>query len=368
MSRLRMPWHRSFGPIGLDLAADQPRALQVRIGPDAPFRAQVVRTAPGASFVERASAAAQQMRRGGFVGREVVVGVPSSFAKMSVVRIPVVAGNDGREAVAWEAAERCGLPREAIVADALPTGAPTNSQEGREEHLLVSAPVGDLTAALDAFIDWGFEPVAVEPRFAAVARALSRRARRAADTGEVRAVLHVEQHGSVMLVLRGDRVSFCREIPIGGDALDRAVAARLSVPIESAALLRAQRIALERRGGANPDSVTEEAALSATRATLDALAAEVALCLRYFGVTFRGGQPARIVLSGPQGAEPRLGSIIEEACRSTVVHCENEVPPSSTSADFARIGAAESGGIPDWLVSFGLSCRGRKLAANEEAA
>lgn len=368
MSRSRMPWHRSIGPIGLDLAGDQTRAAQVKLGSDAPCAALVIQTPPSATIVQRVESAAAQLRRGGFIGREVVVGLPSWFVRMAVVRVPVVAGNDGREAIAWEASERLGAPRETIVADAIPTGAPTNSQEGKEEHLLASAPIADLTEAFDHLIDAGYEPVAAEPRFAAIARALSRRLRREADVVDVRAVLHVEREGATVLVLRGDRIAFCREIPIGGEALDRAVAARLSVPVESAAHLRAQRIAHARGLGEPVDNVTEEAALAATRATLDALAGEVALCLRYFGVTFRGGQPARVILSGTDGAEPRLGGIIDEVCRSTVVSCESEVPPACGGCSFGSIGAPDSGGIAEWLVAFGLGCRSRSLVAMEEAA
>jgi hypothetical protein len=133
-------------------------------------------------------------------------------------------------------------------------------------------------------------------------------------------------------------------------------------------MLRAQRLAAARGHGEPVDAVMEEAALAATRATIDSLAGELALCLRYFSVTFRGGQPARIVLSGPHGAEPRMGSIIEETCRSTVVQCEDELPPAAASVDFASIGLSQGGEIADWLTCFGLACRSRTLAAVEVAA
>ena len=368
MSRSRLPWHRSIGPIGLDLGSHEPRALQLRVGPDAPLRAAVARVAPAAGIVERAEAIAKQMRHAGFTGREVVIGLPPNMARMSVVRVPALTGVDGREAIAWEAAERTGMAREQLVADALPTGAPSNSQEGREEHLLVAVAEPELAEACGRLLDAGFEPVAVEPRFAAIARALSRRARRDSDVTDIRAVLHVEQHGSIVMILRGDRIAFCREVPIGGDALDQAVASRLSVPVSSASMLRAQRLAFARGFGDPVDAVMEEAALAATRATIDALSGELALCLRYFGVTFRGGQPARVVLSGPHGAEPRMGSIIEETCRSTVAMCEDEVPAAAVATDFARIGAPESGEIADWLTCLGLAARSRTLASVEAAA
>ena len=94
MSRSRLPWHRSIGPIGLDLGSHEPRALQLRVGPDAPLRAAVARVAPAAGIVERAEAIAKQMRHAGFTGREVVIGLPPNMARMSVVRVPALTGVD----------------------------------------------------------------------------------------------------------------------------------------------------------------------------------------------------------------------------------------------------------------------------------
>jgi type IV pilus assembly protein PilM len=356
MSYWRMPWNRNIGPIGLDLGAEAPRLMQVRHGIDAPRQVAVVRCEPGDGLVQRAVAAAHAMRKGRFVGREVVVGLPSSFARMHVARLPVIAGADAREAVAWEAAERNGMARESIVADAIPTGAPAPHGDAKEEQLVVAAPADELEQALGVLVDAGFDPVAVEPRFMAIARAMSRRARRDADATNVRAVLHVEQHGSCIMVLRGDRIAFCREIPVGGETLDHAVASRLSVPIEAAAALRAHRIAAVRGMAPAVDAVAEESALAATRATIDALAGEVALCLRYYGVTFRGGQPGRVVVSGPHGAEPRLAEIVAETTRAEVVPFDRELPSAAAEGGEVRLGAGE---FASWLAAYGLACRGR---------
>ena len=58
MSYWRMPWNRNIGPIGLDLGAEHPRAMQVRLGEDAPRETVEVRIDPSADFVQRAVAAA----------------------------------------------------------------------------------------------------------------------------------------------------------------------------------------------------------------------------------------------------------------------------------------------------------------------
>ena len=354
MSIWRMPWNRSTGPIGLDLGGSEPRAMQVRFGGDAPRLCEPIAVAPGSDLARQCASAAQVLRRSRFVGREVVVGLPAGLARMHVARLPAIVGPDLDEAVAWEAAERNGVARGSLVADAVPTGAPSAHGDGKEEQLVVAADAGLLEEALGVLVDAGFDPVAVEPRFMAVARALSRRTRREADQGKVRAVLHIEQQGSSIMVLRGDSIAFCREIPVGGEALDHAVATRLGVPIESARELRLHRLAASRGEMGAVDPVADEAAGAATRATLDALAGEIALCLRYYGVTFRGGQPGRVVLSGPHGGEPRLAAIIEEAARVEVVPCAGELPAAATGS----LGGVVKGcDFAPWIAAYGLACR-----------
>jgi Tfp pilus assembly PilM family ATPase len=245
------------------------------------------------------------------------------------------------------------MPKERIVADAIATGAPSQHGDGKEEQLVVAADADEVGRVLDTLIDAGFEPIAAEPRFMSVARAVSRRTRREADAGNVRAILHVEQQGSIILVLRGDRVAFCREVSVGGETLDRAVATRLSVSIDEAAALRAHRIACA-RGAADPvDAVADDAALAAARATIDALAGEVALCLRYYGVTFRGGQPGRVVMSGPHGFEPRLAEIVGDTTRAEVVAVDEELPKHALESMRAATPRAD---VHAWIAAFGMAC------------
>jgi len=354
MSIWRMPWNRSTGPIGLDLGGDEPRAMQIRFGSDAPRIGARIAVAPGSDLVRQCTAAVETLRKSRFVGRDVVVGLPTGLARMHVARLPAMTGPDAAEAIAWEAAERNGLARGSLVADAVPTGAPSAHGDGKEEQLVVASEIEPLEAALGVLVDAGFDPQVVEPRFMAVARALSRRARRDADQSKVRAVLHIEQQGSSIMVLRGDRIAFCREIPVGGETLDHAVASRLGVPVEAARELRMHRMAAAQGSATAVDPVADEAASAATRATLDALAGEIALCLRYYGVTFRGGQPSRVVLSGPHGGEPRLASIIEEAARVEVSSCAGELPAAATGS----LGGAVAGtDFAPWIAAYGLASR-----------
>jgi Tfp pilus assembly PilM family ATPase len=356
----RFPWQGRIGPIGLDLGGEQPRAIQLHVGADEPLARGESAALRASDLEARAWAGVEAIRNGRFSGREVVVGLPASAARMHVIRMPAIDGVDAHEAIAWEASERCGVERASIVADSIATGAPMSAGDAREERIVVAASHDELLAAFNVLIAAGFEPMAAEPRFASIARALARRTRRGADAAVVRAVLHVEHDSSTVLVIRGDQVAFCREISIGGATLDGAVAARLGVSERDAADLRRSRMAAQAGESAPVDAVAEDAALLASRPTLDALAAELALCLRYFGVTFRGGQPGRIVLSGPDAYEPRLAEIVAETCRADVAMFADDLPPAAASAG--------SRAFSNWIAAFGLACRSIENPTQERAA
>lgn len=363
MGLWRMPWHRSFGPIGIDLGADRPRAMQVRLARDLPARFVEADAGAGDDLLRRTTALLSAMRRAGFAGRAVTVGLPASVARMQVTRMAPLPEGDAAGAVAWEASERLGIAHESIVAASVATGAHAQAGDAREERILVGMDRREVDGALDALLSAGYEPVLVEPRFASIARALSRRTRRDADATDVRAVLFVEHAASTVLVLRGNRVAFCREIAIGGRGLDEAVAARLSISVDQAAALRARRCAAAGGHGPAVDAVAEDAALAATRATLDMLAGEVALYLRYFSVSFRGGHVQRIVVGGPHGGEPRLATTVEECCRIRVVDAAQELPEAFRAPGWSARGM-------DWCAAFGLAAwtEPRAFASKERAA
>lgn len=357
MGLWRMPWHRSIGPIGIDLGADRPRAMQVRLGSDAPVRSVEAACGAADDIARRMTALLPEMRRAGFTGREVVLGLPRSVARMQVVRMAAVAGNDAPDAVSWEASERLGIPHDSIMASSIVTGAQAQSSDTREERIVVGIDRREVSGVLEALLGAGYEPSLVEPRFASIARALSRRTRRDADVANVRAVLHVDHDGSTVLVLRGEQIAFCRELALGGRDLDAAVAARLGVSAEQAAMLRSRRLAASAGQGPAVDAVAEDSALVATRATLDMLAGEVALCLRYFNVSFRGGQVQRVVLAGPHALEPRLASTIEECVRIPVADASAELPAGLTNSSLAS-------SAMDWCAAFGLATSVERRAAS----
>jgi type IV pilus assembly protein PilM len=349
--------------VGIDFEPRSFRMLQVREQRDG---LGVV----GAAFGELprsadADAVADQVRHayaaGGFGGRRCAVSLPRSALRVQAVRLPAMPAEELRQAVEWEASQRFGLDRGAMEVDFVRTGALAHSGESREEVLVIALPHVAIDDRVEPLLAAGLRPIAVDTAFSALARAFGRRYRRTTDRDTVRMVVEVEASGSTVMILRGDQIALCKPISIGGDALDLAVAEHLQMEPKAAAELRAARLAEAGAAGAPAaDRVSAARAVyEAVRPLLADLVKEVVLCQRYYGVTFRGQPPEQIILTGRDGAEPRLDEMLVQACQTAVAHDDS----AKTLGGLApRIRRAVPAPLPPsaWAAALGLSLRGAR--------
>jgi len=359
----------SIGHLGIDWGSQTIRMLQLRHHEN---ELHVVGAAelPSPSNEELATEAvvkdfAQRLRGafagGGFTGRRCVVSLPRQEVCIQSVRLPKMPDGELHEAAAWEAAQRFGFDRSAMEIEALRTGASLQSGENREEVLLVAASHAVLKSRLDVIIQAGLRPVAVDTDFAALARIYSRQFRREGDSHHVRAILDVGRSGSTVMILRGNQIAFCKRIAIGGNDFDKAVAEHLQMETGAAGELRASRIvqSLSKNDSASStDQSTERAVFDAVRPLMGDLVKEVTLCLRYYGVTFRGRPPVQIVVAGGDGLEPNLGDLLGNACKVPVVFDDDDGTLHTLDGEVKAALHRTSGPAACWAVAAGLSIRG----------
>jgi type IV pilus assembly protein PilM len=365
-----------MGAIGVDLGRSAVKLLQVRSGSGG---LRVV----GAGRIERprqvesdedwtptANQVVAALAAGGFRGRRCVVSLPRSEIRTQAVRLPRMSERDLAQAVRWEAASRFGLEREAMEVDYLLTGAALTGTEERDELLLVAASHAAQDRCLEPLLSAGLRPVAVEADFSGLARAVTAQARRDDDRATVRAVVEIGASGSSIMILRGPQVAFYKPLGLRGIDLNRAVTDHLQIAAAGAADLRAARIAAAcgspRPGSVPLDATTERAVFEAVRPLLNEVVKEVVLCLRYYGVTFRGHPPATITLAGGDGHEPQLDHLLEQACKIRVVTDD----PRDTLRGLMGPVAARLGRHPGphtaWATAAGLSLRGFAARASRE--
>jgi type IV pilus assembly protein PilM len=365
----------SIGHLAVDLGSRGIRLLQVR---EHQRRLHVV----GAARVDLPSGTLEEIQKpetseavthqlqaavtnGGFTGRRCVVSLPRSDVRLQSIRLPSMPEGELRQAALWEASQRFGFDRDAMEADYIRTGATLQSGESREEILLIASSHASLHARLAPVLAAGLRPIAVDTDFSALARIFSRCYRRESDQSKVRMVVEVGASGSTVLILRGDQIAFAKTLAISGHDFNQAVAEHLQMDEVAAAELRAARIAahVAPQGGEAPvEAATDRAVFEAIRPLMGDLVKEIVLCLRYYGVTFRGHPPGRIILSGGDGLEPQLDATVQQACKipvafddelSTLEHLIGQVQAKL----HRRPGPAAS-----WAVAAGLSARGLNRA------
>lgn len=176
----------------------------------------------------------------------------------------------------------------------------------------------------------------------------------------VRVIAEVGASGSTILVLRGDQIAFVKALSGSGDELNRAVEQHLRLEPRAAGEIRAARIASTRRDAdAEPDDpAIDRAVFEAVRPRLCDLAKEVVLCLRYYGVTFRGHPPEMLILTGGDGLEPRLDRILQQSCEMPIAFDDPAGTLQVINRALAERAADDLGPGAAWAVAAGASLRG----------
>jgi len=298
---------------------------------------------------------------GRFTGRRCVVSLPRTAIRVQSVRLPRMPDEELRQAAAWEASQRFGFDRNAMEVDVIRTGADLQSGENREEVLLIAAPHDAINTWIEPVMAAGLRPMAVETHFTALARAFSPRGPGSDGKSRVLVVVDVGASGSTVMILRGDQIAFCKSIAVGGDLFDQMVAEHLQIQIVTARELRAARMAAATghdAGTVATDPSIDRAEYDAVRPVLGSFAKQVMLCIRYYGVAFRGHPPERLILTGGDGIEPRLGETLAEQCKIPVSYDDDGALLVRLGEDIRRLLQQPLGPSAWWAVAAGLSLRG----------
>lgn len=384
----------SIGAVGIEVGNRSVRLLQLRrqsnrlIVVGASEEAVATPGAPASVFIPSAASAKDAPQptpsgqisplgarlraafaNGGFTGRRCIVSLPREDICIQSVRLPKMPDHEMEQAAAWEASQRFGFDRAAMEVCVLRTGASLQSGENREEVLLVAASHARIQDRLVPILEAGFRPAAVDTGFGALARLFSQQFRREADRQHVRGVLDVGESGSNIIILRGDQIAFCKPVQIGGDHLNKAVSEHLQMELDAAADLRAVRIAEHGRQSVEKsiDAATDRAVFEAVRPLMGDIVKEVILCLRYYGVTFRGKPPCQIILSGRDGAEPRLAEMLHQASKVPVETDDANGTLADIGEQLRSVMNRDSGPAAAWAIAAGLSIRDLAAARSKSA-
>jgi type IV pilus assembly protein PilM len=289
------------------------------------------------------------------------------------VRLPKMPEEALDTAVNWEAQNRFPFDTATAIVQHLPAGEVRQGEQVLDEVILFAAPRAEVDARVQLACEAGLDVVSLDAEPCAVFRAFERFLRRRDDETTVSVFVDIGAETTVAIA-RGRNVVFVKTIPIGGLVFNRAVAECLELSATEAEALRRR---LGRRKGREspapawqgdavaspqPDEETDRvcrAVADAIRPHLEDLANEVALCLRYYSVTFRGQRPASITFTGGEASSPDIPAALGERLG---VEVQTGDLFRTVKADHAVPGLDRRGVLSEWTVAFGLSLKGLYLA------
>ena len=310
-------------PIGVDIGSRSVKLMQFD-------RAQtrVIETArwdlhPPAdrewSPAERYAALSEAIRRAregrDFRGRDAVLCLGTRELFVQNVRVPKLPAAELEKAVHQEAAGKLPFPVAETELRYLEAADVRQGEAAKREVILLACHRPVLHGLLDAVLQAGLRPIAVDVEPIALLRSYVKQFRRDEDRTQRAIYVHVGLANTLVVIARGAEILFAKYIDVGGRHFDESVAAHLGMEPAAAAALR------RHNGDRRADQQDPELARSvqeAVRGVVERLVQEVSLCVRYHSVTFRGQPLARLVLGGGE-ASPAL---METLAARIDVKCE----------------------------------------------
>ncbi len=354
-------------PIAIDIGSESIKMLQLqeeREGPISVAAAAWWRFPQGSpqdptQRREQAVEAVHRLWRSGFSGHDAFTALPCGQVGIKNIRLPVMPDNELHQAVTWEAKERFGFEVADDQMGYIDAGEVRSGNETAREVILLAVEKKVIEEHLAMLSAMKLSPVTIEPAPLAVFRAFERFLRREEDEQAGRVVVDLGGSGTRVVVAKGKQIIFIKSIDVGGSAMTAAVAQQFNLSQEEAAQFRLRTIHQERvRSMGEPsaagDVPVDRSTQDAIRGVLESLAEEIALCLRYCSVSFRGLRPSQVILCGGEAYDPFIPKLLGERLGMPVVVGR---PLRGVETDRVTWEGDNSGLFAEWAVCAGLAVR-----------
>lgn len=362
---------RQIGPIGVDFGARSVRMLQL-----ASHQGQLTVIAiaqreipPGITLPAdldhfRSQAVQDMLKTGGFRGRKVVTALSWDDLIIRNIRLPVMPEAELQEAIPLEAADRLGVDPAKTQIRLIVAGDIRQGNEVRQEIIVMAAAQSAIETQLNRLNALGLIPLAIDAAPCGLFRAFERFLRRNEDVNQVNTLVDMGHSSSRVVMARGSNITLIKTIPLGGQRFNELVSEKLGLSVDDAARLRIRlheyHVAL--LTGQDPP-VNEEndvgekmrlATLDAIRPALEQLGKEVALCLRYCSVTFRGPRPESVMVVGGESLNADMLHALSEHVN---VPFQLGKPMRHISIESEPDKAERRTGKPEWATVLGLAMK-----------
>ena len=244
-------------------------------------------------------------------------------------------------------------------------GTITLADEIKTELVVFAATNEQMAEHVDLIEGAGLRPMAIEPVSCVLFRNFNRLYRRDNDKNSSVVFIDIGSKYTTVVFGKNDEIRFVKHIPIGGADITNEVAKKLNIQNDEALSLR-ESIQLQehcnQQNGADDhekilslDNATKQMVLSAAGTVVNELAQEIALCFRYYMVTFRGNRVKNAFFSG---GEANSALLLNTLKRELTVDVEVVDPFKGLDMTKMWFNDDRRGKLCQWSVAVGLGLRG----------
>lgn len=237
-------------------------------------------------------------KEAGISKREVHVSLPESKVFTRTVKFPMLTDQEIESAIKWEAEQYIPIPIEEAVVQSQIIERNEKSSPPEVIVLLIAVQQAYVEKYLKLVEMAGLNPTVFESELLAITRSLS-------NENQVDIILDFGASATDLAVGRNTNLVFSRSIPIGGDALTRAVAQGIGVDLNQAEEYK-------KTYGLNPNQL-EGKVYQAIQPIVGNILNEIKKAIHFYQTEEKGELPKRIIFSGGSSGLPGLSaSVIKE--------------------------------------------------------
>ncbi|HTN74869.1 MAG TPA: pilus assembly protein PilM [Pirellulaceae bacterium] len=341
-----------YSPIGIDVGtrsvklvqftADQKELVEIS---RAELAAGDLRALTSEVYAERVADAISRAREGrNFRGKNIVLGLSDRDLYLQNIRVPRCDGPELERVIMQEAAGRIPYNVGETEIRYFEMADVRQGDATLREVVIMACHRPNLERVLGICPLTNLQPIAVDVETAALVRSYASQYRRDEDRQQRALCLHIGYNSTAVVITKGDEPLFVKYLDVGGRHFDESVAKHLSMELVDAAALR--RNNGDRRADAQDPEIASSIA-EGMRPVIERLSNELAMCIRYHSVTFRGQPLVRLVIGGGEAAT----SLLESLGKRLSLKCELSDPLRyyTLTSNVGRRG--------QWDVAVGLALR-----------
>jgi len=228
-------------------------------------------------------------------------------------------------------------------------------REEMQELIAVAAPRWVLDEHLSMARRAGLEVLGINIDACAVVECFARLLRQMEDRSRIKLFLDIGSKSTQVVMARGQRIAFARNLTVGGLDLDRTVSETMGIPIGKADRIRREMASMHA-------DAAEDDLFRLLDARIAWIADEIMRCVRYCESVFRVQTIDSVVFAGGEAHNKRLCQCI--AKRLAIPARVGDSMAGVRRAEQAQGGAGPGmrTAQPSWAVATGLSL-GAQVAA-----